>query len=151
MASLMKKTSSRSTRSSSHKEVSVGPHPWCPMWGCLLSHCLPPPDSSTYATFLFNAFDTDHDGSVSFEVSQGGGQALPGALCLCAVGWDCHGQLLKDFVSGKNSTKQQQKEFCSFWLREKTRGISVGLSFQRVTTCFAGLCVWAVHHPARYH
>ncbi|KAM6067556.1 A-type potassium channel modulatory protein KCNIP2 isoform 3-T3 [Chlamydotis macqueenii] len=28
--------------------------------------CLPP-DSSTYATFLFNAFDTDHDGSVSFE------------------------------------------------------------------------------------
>lgn len=25
-------------------------------------------DSSTYATFLFNAFDTDHDGSVSFEV-----------------------------------------------------------------------------------
>ncbi|XP_025906559.1 Kv channel-interacting protein 2 isoform X3 [Nothoprocta perdicaria] len=24
-------------------------------------------DSSTYATFLFNAFDTDHDGSVSFE------------------------------------------------------------------------------------
>ncbi|KAM6265587.1 A-type potassium channel modulatory protein KCNIP2 isoform 2-T2 [Porphyrio hochstetteri] len=26
-----------------------------------------PPDSSTYATFLFNAFDTDHDGSVSFE------------------------------------------------------------------------------------
>ncbi|XP_040419226.1 Kv channel-interacting protein 2 isoform X2 [Cygnus olor] len=30
-------------------------------------HCPPPPDSSTYATFLFNAFDTDHDGSVSFE------------------------------------------------------------------------------------
>ncbi|XP_062352955.1 Kv channel-interacting protein 2 isoform X5 [Cinclus cinclus] len=28
--------------------------------------CLPA-DSSTYATFLFNAFDTDHDGSVSFE------------------------------------------------------------------------------------
>lgn len=26
-------------------------------------------DSSTYATFLFNAFDTNHDGSVSFEVS----------------------------------------------------------------------------------
>lgn len=38
--------------------------------------CLPP-DSSTYATFLFNAFDTDHDGSVSFEVRQDqeGGQA----------------------------------------------------------------------------
>uniref|UniRef100_A0A8C3LCU6 Potassium voltage-gated channel interacting protein 2 n=1 Tax=Chrysolophus pictus TaxID=9089 RepID=A0A8C3LCU6_CHRPC len=67
VALLMKKTSSRSTHSSSHKEVSVGPHPWCPMWDCLLSHCLPPPDSSTYATFLFNAFDTDHDGSVSFE------------------------------------------------------------------------------------
>uniref|UniRef100_A0A2I3HJI3 Potassium voltage-gated channel interacting protein 2 n=1 Tax=Nomascus leucogenys TaxID=61853 RepID=A0A2I3HJI3_NOMLE len=28
-----------------------------------------PADSSTYATFLFNAFDTNHDGSVSFEVS----------------------------------------------------------------------------------
>lgn len=27
-------------------------------------------DSSTYATFLFNAFDTNHDGSVSFEVSR---------------------------------------------------------------------------------
>lgn len=26
-------------------------------------------DSSTYATFLFNAFDTNHDGSVNFEVS----------------------------------------------------------------------------------
>ncbi|XP_065602637.1 Kv channel-interacting protein 2 isoform X1 [Cyrtonyx montezumae] len=37
------------------------------LWGWLLSHFLPPPDSSTYATFLFNAFDTDHDGSVSFE------------------------------------------------------------------------------------
>ncbi|NXL56096.1 KCIP2 protein, partial [Chordeiles acutipennis] len=37
------------------------------------SHTAPPHtvcfplDSSTYATFLFNAFDTDHDGSVSFE------------------------------------------------------------------------------------
>ncbi|XP_032850107.1 Kv channel-interacting protein 2 isoform X6 [Tyto alba] len=49
---------------------------WVPLWGgggvgwC---HTAPPhtvrlpPDSSTYATFLFNAFDTDHDGSVSFE------------------------------------------------------------------------------------
>lgn len=27
------------------------------------------PDASTYAHFLFNAFDTDHNGSVSFEVS----------------------------------------------------------------------------------
>ena len=26
------------------------------------------PDASTYAHFLFNAFDTDHNGSVSFEV-----------------------------------------------------------------------------------
>lgn len=26
-------------------------------------------DSSNYAAFLFNAFDTNHDGSVSFEVS----------------------------------------------------------------------------------
>lgn len=26
-------------------------------------------DSTTYAHFLFNAFDTDHNGSVSFEVS----------------------------------------------------------------------------------
>lgn len=26
-------------------------------------------DASTYAHFLFNAFDTDHNGSVSFEVS----------------------------------------------------------------------------------
>lgn len=25
-------------------------------------------DASTYAHFLFNAFDTDHNGSVSFEV-----------------------------------------------------------------------------------
>lgn len=32
-----------------------------------LAHCSA--DSSTYATFLFNAFDTNHDGSVSFEVS----------------------------------------------------------------------------------
>lgn len=27
-----------------------------------------PTDASTYAHFLFNAFDTDHNGSVSFEV-----------------------------------------------------------------------------------
>lgn len=26
-------------------------------------------DSTTYAHFLFNAFDTDHNGAVSFEVS----------------------------------------------------------------------------------
>lgn len=26
-------------------------------------------DASTYAHFLFNAFDTDHNGAVSFEVS----------------------------------------------------------------------------------
>uniref|UniRef100_A0A8C4PK89 Potassium voltage-gated channel interacting protein 2 n=1 Tax=Equus asinus asinus TaxID=83772 RepID=A0A8C4PK89_EQUAS len=32
----------------------------------LLSHTYST-DSSTYATFLFNAFDTNHDGSVSFE------------------------------------------------------------------------------------
>lgn len=84
----MKKTSSRSTHSSSHREVSAYPHlqPHA-LHGCLRgaggSHSTHPHtvclalDSSTYATFLFNAFDTDHDGSVSFEVSrdQGGGQA----------------------------------------------------------------------------
>lgn len=42
------------------------------------------------------------------------------------MGWVCHGQLLKDFASGKNSAKQQQKQYCSFRLRDKTRGISVG-------------------------
>ena len=26
-------------------------------------------DSTTYAQFLYNAFDTDHNGAVSFEVS----------------------------------------------------------------------------------
>lgn len=41
-----------------------------PVWKpSLLPHI--PADSSTYATFLFNAFDTNHDGSVSFEVSWG--------------------------------------------------------------------------------
>lgn len=35
-----------------------------PGW-CVLST-----DASTYAHFLFNAFDTDHNGSVSFEVSR---------------------------------------------------------------------------------
>lgn len=76
MALSMKKTSSRSIHSSSLKEVSAHP---CPhTHGCLCraeGHTAPPhavclpADSSTYATFLFNAFDTDHDGSVSFEVS----------------------------------------------------------------------------------
>ncbi|KAM3834396.1 A-type potassium channel modulatory protein KCNIP2 isoform 1-T1 [Vipera latastei] len=33
----------------------------------IYSQFFPQGDSSTYATFLFNAFDTDHDGSVSFE------------------------------------------------------------------------------------
>lgn len=76
MALSMKKTSSRSIHSSSLKEVSAHPCPHTP--GCLCraeGHTAPPhalclpADSSTYATFLFNAFDTDHDGSVSFEVS----------------------------------------------------------------------------------
>lgn len=31
--------------------------------------CVLSADASTYAHFLFNAFDTDHNGSVSFEVS----------------------------------------------------------------------------------
>lgn len=34
-------------------------------------------DSTTYAHFLFNAFDTDHNGAVSFEVS------LRGFVCVC--------------------------------------------------------------------
>ncbi|XP_061857003.1 Kv channel-interacting protein 2 isoform X2 [Colius striatus] len=52
---------------------SLSPCPWVPLCeagsgeGGTPSHCCFPPDSSTYATFLFNAFDTDHDGSVSFE------------------------------------------------------------------------------------
>ncbi|XP_027528005.1 Kv channel-interacting protein 2 isoform X5 [Neopelma chrysocephalum] len=33
----------------------------------IYSQFFPQGDSSTYASFLFNAFDTDHDGSVSFE------------------------------------------------------------------------------------
>lgn len=36
-----------------------------------------PADSSTYAAFLFNAFDTDHDGSISFEVSPCPGWPVP--------------------------------------------------------------------------
>lgn len=35
--------------------------------------CFSHTDASTYAHFLFNAFDTDHNGSVSFEVRR----ALP--------------------------------------------------------------------------
>lgn len=75
-----KKTSSRSIHSSSLKEVSACPCPCPHKQGCLggaEGHPAPPhavcapADSSTYATFLFNAFDTDHDGSVSFEVSCG--------------------------------------------------------------------------------
>lgn len=82
MASSTKKTSSRSTHSSSLKEVSPHPPPCPHRHGCLWraeGHTAPshavcfPADSSTYATFLFNAFDTDHDGSVSFEVSCGQG------------------------------------------------------------------------------
>ena len=34
-------------------------------------------DSTTYAHFLFNAFDTDHNGAVSFEVS------LKFLVCVC--------------------------------------------------------------------
>ncbi|NWR64498.1 KCIP2 protein, partial [Bucorvus abyssinicus] len=49
--------------------LSLSPSP-CPAGRCHTARphavCLPT-DSSTYATFLFNAFDTDHDGSVSFE------------------------------------------------------------------------------------
>lgn len=53
-----------------------------------------PTDSSTYATFLFNAFDTNHDGSVSFEVSwrrvgQGGlflGASGPGSIGQAHIG-----------------------------------------------------------------
>uniref|UniRef100_A0A2K6GEN6 Potassium voltage-gated channel interacting protein 2 n=1 Tax=Propithecus coquereli TaxID=379532 RepID=A0A2K6GEN6_PROCO len=33
----------------------------------IYSQFFPQGDSSTYAAFLFNAFDTNHDGSVSFE------------------------------------------------------------------------------------
>ncbi|XP_014404914.1 PREDICTED: Kv channel-interacting protein 2 isoform X7 [Myotis brandtii] len=33
----------------------------------IYSQFFPQGDSSTYATFLFNAFDTNHDGSVNFE------------------------------------------------------------------------------------
>ncbi|XP_006033818.2 Kv channel-interacting protein 2 [Alligator sinensis] len=33
----------------------------------IYSQFFPQGDSSTYAAFLFNAFDTDHDGSISFE------------------------------------------------------------------------------------
>lgn len=87
MALSTKKTSSRSIHSSSLKEVSAHSCP-CPYTHrCLCraeGHPAPPhavclpADSSTYATFLFNAFDTDHDGSVSFEVScgQGGGDGV---------------------------------------------------------------------------
>ncbi|OXB82905.1 UNVERIFIED_CONTAM: hypothetical protein H355_003347 [Colinus virginianus] len=35
----------------------------------IYSQFFPQGDSTTYAHFLFNAFDTDHNGSVSFEVS----------------------------------------------------------------------------------
>ncbi|KAB0407254.1 hypothetical protein E2I00_002823, partial [Balaenoptera physalus] len=42
-----------------------------------------PLDSTTYAHFLFNAFDTDHNGAVSFEFTKeflDGGVPIPGAL-----------------------------------------------------------------------
>lgn len=57
-----------------YQSPSLSPYTWVPLWGrWSLSnpHCCLSADSSTYATFLFNAFDTDHDGSVSFEVSCG--------------------------------------------------------------------------------
>lgn len=93
MALSMRKTSSRSIHSSSLKEVSAHPPPCPHRRGCLCGaegHTAPPhavcvpADSSTYATFLFNAFDTDHDGSVSFEVScgQGEGDGLGSAVLL---------------------------------------------------------------------
>ncbi|EHH53587.1 hypothetical protein EGM_14260 [Macaca fascicularis] len=37
----------------------------------IYSQFFPQGDSTTYAHFLFNAFDTDHNGAVSFEVSPG--------------------------------------------------------------------------------
>ncbi|XP_062958148.1 Kv channel-interacting protein 2 isoform X4 [Cynocephalus volans] len=50
------------------------PHQECPSgivneenFKQIYSQFFPQGDSSTYATFLFNAFDTNHDGSVSFE------------------------------------------------------------------------------------
>lgn len=38
---------------------------WCRNISSLVTF---PTDASTYAHFLFNAFDTDHNGNVSFEV-----------------------------------------------------------------------------------
>lgn len=49
-------------------------------------------DASTYAHFLFNAFDTDHNGSVSFEVSP----ELPDCSFLSVLKLDqCVGSLSK--------------------------------------------------------
>ncbi|KAH0616281.1 hypothetical protein JD844_027287, partial [Phrynosoma platyrhinos] len=50
---LMKRLSKRSTLSSSHREQDA-------QWSLT-------ENSTTYAHFLFNAFDTDHNGCVSFE------------------------------------------------------------------------------------
>lgn len=52
-------------------------------------------DASTYAHFLFNAFDTDHNGSVSFEVSP----ELPGCSFLSVSKLDqCVGSLERNDV-----------------------------------------------------
>lgn len=55
------------------KKYGVLPHP--PLT------CLPSPDASAYAHFLFNAFDADGSGALCFEVSSGaapqGGTPVP--------------------------------------------------------------------------
>ncbi|KAL8187465.1 UNVERIFIED_CONTAM: Kv channel-interacting protein 4 [Gekko kuhli] len=73
----------------------------------IYSQFFPQGDSSTYATFLFNAFDTDHDGSVSFEAYPAtcgpltvGGDLRPKQLQVSPYTWLAHLEQLQDFVAG---------------------------------------------------
>lgn len=86
-----RRPSSSSTHSSSPRVVSLGgdthgtPHSWgtagrCGMVAVVASPSMcPPPDASSYAHFLFDAFDADHSGTLCFQVSghQGATQAPP--------------------------------------------------------------------------
>lgn len=86
-----RRPSSSSTHSSSPRVVSLGgdthgtPHSWgtagrCGMVAVVASPSMcPPPDASSYAHFLFDAFDADHSGTLCFQVSghRGATQAPP--------------------------------------------------------------------------
>uniref|UniRef100_K7FS09 Potassium voltage-gated channel interacting protein 2 n=1 Tax=Pelodiscus sinensis TaxID=13735 RepID=K7FS09_PELSI len=53
----------------------------------IYSQFFPQGDSGTYATFLFNAFDTDHDGSISFEFSVATASVILRGTIDDRIGW----------------------------------------------------------------